>query len=310
MTLTKELNKIDFSRADTGMRDRYNELLWADAERGCEFSFANVFCWGRQSIAFVEDNAVIFSQFDRKTVYTFPVGKGDKKAAIDAIIEDSRARGIPCRITGITDEYAELLRALYPDKFLFHCDEGSFDYIYAIDDLAELAGKKYHSKKNHVNRFIEMYDHTVEPITEKNADDALSLANEWFDERLAENPNSDILMEKSAITKALKNIDALALDGILIKVENDAAALTLGNMFYSDTFDVQFEKALSKYERGYAIVNYEFARYLRSKYPNLKYLNREEDMGIEGLRRAKQSYRPIKQIRKCWAHLKDDGFDY
>ncbi|MBR2453474.1 MAG: DUF2156 domain-containing protein, partial [Clostridia bacterium] len=158
MTLTKELNKIDFSRADTGMRDRYNELLWADAERGCEFSFANVFCWGRQSIAFVEDNAVIFSQFDRKTVYTFPVGKGDKKAAIDAIIEDSRARGIPCRITGISDEYAELLRALYPDKFLFHCDEGSFDYIYAIDDLAELAGKKYHSKKNHVNRFIEMYD--------------------------------------------------------------------------------------------------------------------------------------------------------
>ena len=117
-------------------------------------------------------------------------------------------------------------------------------------------------------------------------------------------------MEKSAITKAIKNLDALSLDGIIIKVDGEGAALTLGNIFYSDTFDVQFEKALSKYERGYAIVNYEFARYLRDKYPNLKYLNREEDMGIEGLRRAKQSYRPVKLIRKWWAHLKADGFDY
>lgn len=307
---TKELTKIDFSRADLSMRDKYNEMLWADGERGCEFSFSNVFCWGRQGIAFIDGNAVVFSQFDRKTVYPFPVGSKNKKAAIDAIIEDSRARGIPCRITGITEEYATLLEELYPAKFLFHGDEDSFDYVYAIDDLAELAGKKYHSKKNHVNRFKEAYDYTVERITKENAEEALALANAWFAERLADNPNADILMEKSAITKAIKNLDALSLDGIIIKVDGEGAALTLGNIFYSDTFDVQFEKALSKYERGYAIVNYEFARYLRDKYPNLKYLNREEDMGIEGLRRAKQSYRPVKMIRKWWAHLKADGFDY
>ena len=100
-------------------------------------------------------NLIVFSQFDRRSVYPFPIGAEDKKQALDAIIADSEERGIPCRITGMSPEARELLESLYPSRFSFHCDEGSFDYVYNIDDLADLKGKKYHGKRNHIYRFEE-----------------------------------------------------------------------------------------------------------------------------------------------------------
>ena len=87
-------------------------------------------------------------------------------------------------------------------------------------------------------------------------------------------------------------------------------ALTLGSRLSRDTFDVQFEKARADAEGAYPMVNREFARYLRAKYPELRYLDREEDMGLEGLRRAKESYKPHHMVEKCWACLLEDGYEY
>ena len=289
----------------------YEDLLFAEGERGCEFSFANLYLWGRQSFAEMNGNVIIFSQFDRRTVYPFPLGKADIKEAISAIIEDSRSRGIPCRITGMSHSQAKYLEESFPEKFKFHTDRGSYDYVYDINDLSELRGKKYHSKKNHLNRFIENNpDYKALPITEENIAMAESFVNEWFITKEKENPDGDYMMEKAAIKKAFKHYFEIGLEGLIIVSRGEVLALTMGSILSSDTFDVQFEKARSDVNGAYTVVNYEFARYIREKYPNVRFLEREEDMGIEGLRKAKESYKPHHLVEKCWAHLVEDGYDY
>ena len=134
---------IEFKRIKASDKKQYEECLSSAGERGCETSFANLYLWGRQNIAFLFGQAIIFSQFDRRSVYPYPVGAGDKKAALDAIIADAAERGISCRITGLNSEAIKEIEKLYPSKFRFHCDRGSFDYVYDINDLADLKGKKY-----------------------------------------------------------------------------------------------------------------------------------------------------------------------
>ena len=309
--MLKTNEKIDFKPFSPENRELYNEYLFDEDGRGCEFSFANLYLWGRQSYAEVLDHIVIFSQFDRRTVYLYPLGKGDKKPVIDAIISDARIRGIPCRITGLTGDAAETIEKLYPEKFRFHCDRGSYDYVYDISDLAELKGKKYHGKKNHLNRFLENYEgYVAEPITNNNVSLVREMAKNWFISKESENPDGDYHMEKAAIERALRDYEKLGLEGLVLIYNGEPMAFTVGSRLSEDTFDVHFEKARADINGAYTAINCEFARYIRHKYPTVKYLDREEDMGIEGLRKAKESYKPHHMIEKCWAHLLEDGYDY
>ena len=303
--------KINFLPISLSDKAEYEAHLSKESGLGCEYSFANLFLWGRQNIARLGGQMLMFSQFSRRSVYPFPVGDGDKKTALDAIIADSRARGIPCRITGISAESRELIESLYPEKFRFHADEDSFDYVYGIDDLADLKGKKYHGKRNHINRFLEAFpDYKVEPITEENLPRVKKMLENWYNERLSENPNSDFHMERAALSRAFANMDALALDGLALTNAGEVLAFTVGSRMYGEYYDVHFEKAVSGADGAYAAINSEFARYIRNKYPDVRYIDREEDMGIEGLRKAKRSYHPHHQIEKCWACLLEDGYDY
>lgn len=302
---------INFQRFTPSDKALYESYFPDGNERGCEFSFANLYLWGRQSFALLHGHAVLFSQFDRRSVYPYPVGKGDKKEVLDAIIEDARARGIPCRITGVDAAARETIETLYPNKFRFHCDEGSFDYVYSIDDLADLKGKKYHGKRNHLNRFYEAFpSYTAEPIGENNIPRIMEMVNAWYDVRENDDPNGDYHMERAAIDKAFRHFSELEMEGLAIFDGETVLAMTMGSRLTDDTFDVQFEKARADVQGAYPAVNREFARYIRSKYPSIRFLDREEDMGLEGLRKAKQSYYPHHMIKKCWACLLEDGYDY
>ena len=302
---------IEFRKLTPEDRERYEQLHFACGERGCEFTFANLYLWGRQRIAFLHDHAVLFSQFDRRTVYPFPVGGGDKKAALEAIINDAHERDIPCRLTGLTEENIRLLEELYPGKFFFHCDRDSYDYVYAIDDLAELKGKKYQKKRNHVNRFrTEHPDYRVQPLCDELLEDVKALVDGWYESRLAQDPTADFLMERRAIEKALRDYEKLGLETLVLLDGRQVLAVTMGSFLSENTVDVHFEKAREDVDGAYAAINCEFARYLREKYPQLQFLNREEDMGIPGLRKAKESYLPHHLTEKCWAHLREDEYDY
>ena len=311
MLETKRSAKIDFAPITLKDKTLYEAYLAGESWRGCEFSFANLYLWGRQSFAVLQDHIVLFSQFDRRSVYPYPIGNGDKKAVLDRIMDDARARGIPCRITGLDASARQTLEELYPGKFRFHADQGSFDYVYAIDDLADLKGKKYHGKRNHLNRFREAVpQYTVEPLGEHNLDAVKQMAHCWYEARLRENPNGDYHMEQAALEKAFRDYRSLEMEGLVLRNGEEILAFTLASRLSDDTFDVHFEKASTEIQGVYAAINCEFARYIRGKYPTVLYLDREEDMGLEGLRKAKQSYYPHHMVEKCWACLLEDGYDY
>ena len=302
---------INFQSLDPKDKALYDRFLQADPQRGCEYSFVNLYLWGRQKAAIFQDHLVFFSQFDRRSVYLFPVGNGDKKVVLDAIMADAKERDIPCRLTGLTQDNCALLEKLYPGRLRYHFDRNSFDYIYDINDLADLKGKKFQKKRNHLNRFRENYPAcTLEPITDENTPQVQQLVHTWYQLRLQENPHADYHMEMAAIDKALKMRSALGLEGLILRGGETLLAMTMGSRLNHNTFDIHFEKALDIADGAYAAINNGFAQYLREKYPEVQFLNREDDMGLEGLRKAKLSYNPHHMVEKSWAHLLEDGYDY
>lgn len=301
---------IDYRPITIEEKEQYDAILKKAEERGCEYSFANLFIWGRQRIAFIADGVTVFSQFNRKSVYLFPFG-GAQKQILDAIIHDAHTRDIPCRITGLTASDTETLEALYPGRFRFHTDRNSFDYLYDIQDLADLKGRKFQRKRNHLNSFYKQHPTAVtESITEANRQEVWQMAEQWYALRLQEDSTRDFHMERAALQKALKYQKELGMEGLVLRVDGVIAAMTLGSRLSEKTFDVHFEKALERYDGAYAAINRAFAQNIREKYPQIRFLNREDDMGMEGLRKAKLSYNPVFLQEKYWACLLEDGYDY
>lgn len=298
---------IDFQRANPSQKEAYEAILLSCPERGCEYSFANLYLWGLQSIAFLDGCIVRFSHFHGKTVYPYPIGTGDKRSAIETILLDAKERGIPCRFIGITAADREELEQWFPGKFHFQADRDGFDYVYDINDLADLRGRKFQSKRNHFNRFCSDHpDHRVVPMTCDMLPKAKKFIEAWYARRREEDPLGDYLMESVAIARMFNHCGELDMEGLVLMDGDEILALTVGSRLSSDTFDVHFEKAREDVSGAYNAINCHFARYLRLKYPEVCYLNREEDMGLEGLRNAKLSYRPHHMVEKYWAVVKEE----
>lgn len=298
---------IDFQRLSPDRKAQYDAIIMTAPERGCEYSFANLYLWGKQQVAFQQDCALFFSHFYGRSVYPFPIGTGDKRAAIEAILQDAKKRGIPCRITGLTAADRENLESWFPEKFHLRTIRDTFDYVYDINDLADLKGRKFQKKRNHFNRFrAEHPDYQVLPINVCNLALAQQMVNEWYRIRMKEDPDGDYLLENIAMARAFQNFGWLEMEGIMLLDGGEVLAITMGSRLNENTFDIHFEKAREDVEGAYNAVNCEFARYLRLKYPEVEFLNREDDLGLEGLRKAKLSYNPHHMVEKHWAYLQED----
>lgn len=301
---------IAFQRLSLEHKHQYDQYLLNAPERGCEYSFANLYLWGRQHIAFIHGCAALFSHFYGRSVYPFPIGPGDKKAVIEAYIHDAHKRGIPCRVTGLTAADIEALESWFPGRFHFRCDRNSYDYVYDIHDLADLRGRKYQKKRNHFNRFQANHpDYQLVPITSDNMAAAMQMAESWYDHRQETDPQGDYLLERQALRRAFQHYNELDMEGCVLTENGEILALTMGSRLSRNTFDIHFEKAREDVDGAYAAINCEFARYLRIKYPEVQFLNREDDVGLEGLRKAKLSYLPHHMVEKCWAYLREDYVD-
>ncbi len=302
---------IDFRPLELKYKEEYEQHLMCGITRGCEYSFVNLFLWGRQTAAIVYGQFIAFAQFNRRSVYLYPAGCGDKRAAVQAVMEDAKQRGIPCRFTGLTQDDCAELEWMFPGKFRFHVDRDSFDYIYDINALADLKGKKLQRKRNHLNRFNQEHpDCVFEPISDDNIQQVEEMVNKWYALRQQEDPHADYQMENVALKKALRFRKELGFEGLVLKEGGQILAMTMGSFHNADTMDVHFEKELDRMDNAYGAINNAFAKYIREKYPHIRWLNREEDMGLEGLRKAKLSYYPDHMIEKSWAHFVEDGYDY
>lgn len=293
---------IDFQKFDPAKKDDYNRYLLHCGERGCEYSFANLNMWGKQRGAFVQDRLVLFSQFERRSVYPYPIGQGELGPVLEAIFQDARKRGILCRLTGLTAQDCADLEGLYPGQFRFHPDRNSCDYVYRIDDLADLPGRKYQKKRNHVNKFEQNHpDCQALPMTAELLGAVQEMVDKWYESRLARESQDDFQMERTALRRAFAHMDEYGIEGLVLVENGEILAMTMGSPLSGNTFDVHFEKAREDVDGAYTAINRAFARYLREKYPDLRYLNREDDMGLPGLRKAKLSYYPDHLIVKFWA---------
>lgn len=268
--------------------------------RSADFSFCNIYCWDHNIDSFVGrvgDRLLVKICLQGVPMYLYPVGGGDLSPAVEAMREDARVCGHTFILRGVTREVLPEVRALLPTEPSVTLDEGYADYVYLASDLAELAGKKFHAKKNHVNHFSAQHDWRFEPITRENIGLVHDMAAKWFVD-MEEERDEDYAGEAEAIRNALRVYFDVGFEGGIIIADGAPAAFTIGEMLSPDTLNTHFEKASPHVNGGYTVINQEFAKYMLSRHPGLTYINREEDMGIENLRRAKESYHPAFMVDK------------
>lgn len=276
---------------------------WADSylsgvrENGCEFNFATLYIWSEAlgiRIARIDDFVLAHTTASGGG-YMFPAGCGKAEIALKEIVQYCDISGEQLRFVWLDEEHKSQLETIFPGRFNFLDDRNSWDYLYDINKLSDLTGKKMHAKRNHINRFENDFPGwTYEQIGPENIDDCIEMDDMWR----IHHRESDDDGERRAIEKALRNMNALGLDGGLIRLEGKVVAYTVGDHINDNVFNVHFEKAVGEIPGAYAIINREFARRIREKYPEVIYINREDDMGLEGLRKAKESYYPDRMVKK------------
>lgn len=258
---------------------------------GCDVNLLNAYFWRREyNISFaLYDQTLVKAYFKPDGSvwgYCLPTGK-NVGGALEQIFEDSRERNQSPRLVMLTNEQRAKLEELYPDRFTFARSLENQDYIYLSEELALLSGKKFHAKRNHISKFYRTYENArFELIDQSNKGDALTVVLDWYAENSLDPDDSS---EVAAIREGLESLEEFNMSGAVLYVGEKPVAMTLGSEISSRVYDINFEKALRGYDGVYAVINNEFAKTL-TRY---KYINREEDMGLEGLRKSKLSYNPV-----------------
>lgn len=268
----------------------------------CDLAFANMFCWlhvFRSAWAEVDGFLVIRFHIDgsERIGYMQPVGEGDFSHLIPRLHDDAHAHGQRLRLIGLTDRGRELLRAACPGTFAYASNRALEDYIYAADDLRNLTGRRYQPKRNHINRFAAEYpDYRYEELTPDRFEECMRLEREW--RRAHEGHTSELCAEQQAIQRGFAHYAELGLQGGCIYVGDRLVAFTYGSAVNDHTFDTHFEKADTAYDGAFTVINKLFAQHLPERFTHI---NREEDLGLEGLRQAKLSYHPVEIAHKYQA---------
>jgi hypothetical protein len=300
---------IAFKSPQLSDRTWVEPLFYAAGNRGCENNFTNLFVWQeayRQKLARFADFVLVRYDYGGGAYSLYPAGIGDERAAVEALLQDARERGERLELIGVTPEQIAKLEQWYPGKFSFVEDRDGYDYLYLVERLATLRGKKLQAKRNHINRFIERYpEWQAIELDPDNLSDCARVERIWQAEK-----ETAPTREDPAVAAAMQHFEALGLEGLMIVTRDGPVAFTMGRRMTADTYDVHFEKADAEIQGAYAIVNREFARLVQSRYPEVIYLNREDDLGLPGLRRAKESYGPDQMVEKhraFWRGESDAG---
>lgn len=291
---------LEWSIPEAEDEDWINSCIAVSGTMASDASFANIYLLrNKYSTKISRYKDFIIRKYSGKGArcgYTFPLGKGDVAKALAEIEKDAKECGERLQFAFVTEEQKEVLENAMPARFCYSSDAGDSDYIYLRSELASLSGKAFHKKKNHFSKFVRTYpDYKYYEIGACNIYDAQKVADAWYYEHLQDEDASQ-LAEYKAIKEALDNFEELGLIGGIIYVNDSPCAMTIASKINENTVDVHFEKAVGEYalNGGYAAINKLFSE----KLDGVTWLNREEDIGIEGLREAKLSYRPKIMLKK------------
>ncbi len=294
---------LEFKEINIEDKKWIKELLAKSDFMACEYSFANNMAWVRlndSKICRYKDFYIVGYVKYGIARFSFPAGEGDYYDVICQLREYSRKLGVATEINPVLNDKVQLFNELFPNEFTVCKSEDSSDYIYNASDLIELKGKKYHNKRNHLAKFYR-YSWEFSSMTVRDFDECIELSVLSYNSKNGYSNHSSVA-EQYAIHTFFKYFDELELKGGVLRVDGRLVAFTLGEQLNSNTFCVHIEKANTEYLGVYAAINNEFAKYAAKDF---KYINREEDLGIEGLRKAKRSYYPAFLLEKNTIRFKD-----
>ncbi|MGI5848730.1 MAG: DUF2156 domain-containing protein [Christensenellales bacterium] len=277
----------------------FEEYTLCHGYHNVEASFANIFLWGKLwNIKMAVDEYAMYLLLDNgKRFFMLPpylqdcdinIGKPLKKCE-----EYMLGRYGTFIMKGFTEEIKNKTQNDCPGEYVFTADRANFEYVYLSSDLCKLEGKKYHAKRNHINKLIKNHSFTYRRYTNDDYESCIALERSWMQNKsnISEGLNQELIV----IQNALLNLDALNLVCGLLFVDNMLQAFSIGEKFGDDMAIIHIEKANPDMSGAYALINREFAI---NEWRDVKYINREEDMGLEGLRKAKLSYYPVFLIKK------------
>lgn len=221
------------------------------------------------------------------------------RAQLELAVGDMRSAGWRPVMTSVGEGYLQRVREAMPLGWRELELEDFEDYVYRAQDLITLKGRNYHGKRNHLARFMRAYEgrYVYRPLRACDMAECLRLWDRWYAERVGGMDDGERLaaaQEREMVAEAFGAMHLLGLRGGVVEVDGSMAGFTLGER-ERDTLLVRLEKALDQYEGIYAFINREFAEH---GFEGVRWINREEDMGIPGLRRSKQSYYPDHMVKK------------
>ena len=299
---------IEFKTVTLNDKAWVDEIVFSEQSRSADYNFGNIYIWDkryRQLICRLGDRMLTKLRYDGRPTFVFPIGRGPLAPAIEALRDFAAFRGYPFCLRGITEAHRLLLEGEYPGKFEYTEDVDCADYVYSADRLSTYSGKALHGKKNHCNRFEAEHDWRFVPLERALIPACMDMLAVWSEENSARLDKS-IVYEHDAIVRAFAAFEKLSLEGGVLYSGERLLGFSLGEMISADTFDVHFEKAESDINGAYPMVCRELTRMMLQKHPGLKYINREDDMGLESLRQSKLSYRPEFMIKKYTARWIDE----
>ena len=284
---------LNFKKITLSDYDVIKPFVTSPARFSCESSFVNLVTWSEMydnQYALADGMLFIKSGGVEDETYRLPFGGNLQKGF--EILKQYTGKQLPDLWVQQGERFIDF-KVNYGELYEFIPQRDAFDYIYLQEDLATLGGKKYHSKRNHISAFSKKYDWHYQKITNENIADVLLCMQKWYSEN-AERFDRHMQCEKQGIELMLSNMERLSLKGGAIYVDGKVVAFTLGSAINRDVFDIHIEKALAEYATAYTVINNEFAKTLT----DYKYINREDDLGLEGLRKAKLSYKPDLLLKK------------
>lgn len=298
------MEELRFEELTVERRAWVSERLREDGRRLCEYTFAGNYAWSRffslrLAVSADETCGIFCYAHKNNDVYSFPFGGSDedKRSLLSLVLSGCEKDKKALQLSPIARADYERLRRWYPGEFLAGTNRDLSDYIYEREKLVSLPGKKFHGKRNHIARFKDAGDWCYEKITDENRADARAMMEQWKENRGGE-WNIGLEQEFCAMMTALVEMESIGLCGGLLRKAGRVVALALGEPLTDDTFVVHFEKAFADVQGAYPMMNQQFAEYAAEGF---SYIDREEDTGDPGLRKAKLSYHPCRLEEKYTA---------
>jgi hypothetical protein len=286
----------DFKPIEIQDKPLFDEFLRLDPPQISELTFTNLFIWRHHyQPAWLQWNECLLIIFHPQTGTTYglaPFGPGDKKSALDVLSEEIAKQTSDVRICRVEEEFIK--NHMDPAKYAVVNDRDNSDYVYLAKDLISLSGNKYHRKKNHLNQFIKNHAFEYHPLNTELVRRVLGMQEAWCQIRECV-VKPDLLAEDFAVREALTYFEELGYQGGAVLINSVVEAFSLGEPLNEDAAVIHIEKANLEIPGLYAAINQLFCL---NAWSNFTYINREQDMGSEGLRKAKESYYPHHMVNK------------